>query len=226
MTIGRAVPAFHRQDAPAVAGPHRRPRPRIDPLSERRATACGTRRLEAELDVERGEPCMKRVGSLQAGDAGIRHSRIVYPIRRLDSTALLAVRRLSLISMLPRRILPMMSSRGALAVALFVAVITQAAGICQLRCVTPGQSPVSSHHSCHASASSLTDIAIVGLDEGCQHLSGVTAVLATPPHASVASVAHSATLIVLHDSWKRASFASHAHARFGPPISSAGTLRI
>jgi len=139
----------------------------------------------------------------------------------------------------------MMPSRAALATALLVAVITQGAGICQLRCVTPGgQSPVSAsprglspvsargtvpffpHHSCHASASSLTDIAIVALDEGCQHLSGVTAVLATPTLASVASVAHSANLIVLHDSWKRASFASHARARFGPPISSAGTLRI
>lgn len=129
----------------------------------------------------------------------------------------------------------MMSSRGALAIALLVAVITQGAGICQLRCVTPGgQSPVSTRgtvplgarHACHASISRTTDGTFTALDEGCQHLSGVTAVLAPPPLASVASVAHSATLIVLHDSWKRASFASHAHARFGPPISSAGTLRI
>jgi hypothetical protein len=125
-----------------------------------------------------------------------------------------------------------MSLRGALAVALFVAVVAEAGGFCQLRCVSPA--PLAGHaaaqspaqHSCHASASALTDITIVGLDEGCQHLSGVTAVLATPPLASVASVAHPANLIVLHHSWPRASFASHAHARFGPPISSAGTLRI
>ena len=136
---------------------------------------------------------MKRVGSLQAGDAGIRHSRIVYPIWRLDNTALQAVRRLSLITTLPRRILPMMSSRGALAVALFVAVVTQGAGICQLRCVTiGGQSPVMhnggqspsapARHACHASdLRTHTTSPSLRLDEGCQHLSGVTAVLATPP---------------------------------------------
>jgi hypothetical protein len=129
----------------------------------------------------------------------------------------------------------MMSTRGTLAIALLVAVIMQGAGICELRCVTSeGQSPVSTRgtiplgarHACHASISRTTDGTFTALAEGCQHLSAVTAVLATPPLASVASVAHSANLIVLHDSWKPASFASHTRSRFGPPISSAGTLRI
>src|SRR4029078_13480487 len=40
-TIDRAVPAFHRQDAPAVPGPHRRSRPRVDPLSEYRGAGRG-----------------------------------------------------------------------------------------------------------------------------------------------------------------------------------------
>jgi len=127
----------------------------------------------------------------------------------------------------------MMFSRGALAIALLVAVVTQSAGFCQLRCVG-GLSPSMSRgtvptaparHSCHTSPSARADITIGGMAEGCQHLSSVTAVVATPI-APAASVAHSTDPIVVHDSWPRPRFARHAHARFGPPISSAGTLRI
>ena len=185
---------------------------------------------------------MERVRSLQAGDAGIRHRRIVYPIRRLDGAALLAVRRLSLVTTLPRRILPMMSSRGALG-RVVRGARCQAAGFassgalgdcppyrtgdCPPGAPCTGDSPAApARHSCHASASAHADITIVGLAEGCQHLSAVTAVAATAPVASAASVAHTTDLIIVHDSWPRAQFARHAYSRFGPPISSAGTLRI
>jgi hypothetical protein len=180
---------------------------------------------------------VKRVGSLQAGDARIRHSRILYSIWRLDNTGLPAVRRLSLITTLPRRILPLMSSRGALAIAMLVAVVTQNAGICQLQCVGVGElspsmlrgtgppAPAPARHPCHAAAPA-ADTTIVGLAEACRHLSEVTAVLETTPVASITPVAHSSNPVVLHDSWLRASFARHARSRFGPPISSAGTLRV
>ena len=194
VTIGRAVPAFHRQDAPAIAGPHRRSWPRVESAVRVPRRRAGSDDSKPSSRLSAASRALKRVGRLQAGDAGIRHGRIVYPIRRLDNTARSAVRRLSLIRMLPRRILPMMSSRGALAVALFVAVVRRVAGVCQLRCVG-GQSPAiargtvrasardsppaPARHSCHASTSNPADIAVNAVDESCRHPSSIAAVLAS-----------------------------------------------
>jgi hypothetical protein len=126
-----------------------------------------------------------------------------------------------------------MASRTLLVVALVVAIVAQAAAICQLRCFSRGEQssviargPVhATAHSCHASAPTPADITLSAVDESCRHPSTITAVLATSPQLSLAS--STSTPALIQASWSRAVVLAHQEPpRFGPPISSAGTLRI
>ncbi len=76
------VPAFHRQDAPAVSGAKAAARKR---LGKRRTRTGLHRPVERQRQMQLGQSCDERVGRLQAGDAGEGHCRpIVYRIFRKE----------------------------------------------------------------------------------------------------------------------------------------------
>ena len=82
--IERAVPALHRQDAPAIAGSQAAG---LERTGERRVRRGLKRFVKWQRDIEGGQAVAEGLGGLQAGNAGEGHGAglyIVYPAKRYD----------------------------------------------------------------------------------------------------------------------------------------------